>query len=458
MKRIIPISAFALVLLLPAGCGIYTKYQRPETSFADSLYRSQPAAVQADGSSLADLSWNELFADPQLKQLIMQGLKNNTDLRIARSKVREAEAALTASRLAFVPSVSVGADGSIKHYTSGSTSKSYSANLSVGWELDIFGRLRNAKRGAAAALEQSQAYAQAVQTQLVAAIANSYYTLLMLDEQLRISRRTLDNWEKNIRALAALKRAGKTNETAVLQAKANRLDVERSALTLEKQISEQQNALCSLLGIVPQTIVRTTLAEQQFPKKLAVGLPLQLVNRRPDVRQAEYALATAFYAANEARSAFYPNITLGGSAGWTFGSSTVADPGTWLLSALGSLVQPIFAKGQNRARLKVAKEQQEQALVQFKQQLLDAGIEVNNALILWQKALQRLDVDKKRIVHLRAAVWNTTLLMKYGQTNYLEVLTAQQNLLQAELAEASDKYDEIQGIISLYHALGGGTK
>lgn len=458
MKRIFLNSAFTLVLLLPAGCGIYTKYQRPETAFADSLYLLQTKTDKADTTSLADLSWRELFSDSQLRELITKGLNNNTDLRIARSKVREAEATLKASRMAFFPSVSFDADGSVKHHTAGSTSKSYSAAISAGWELDIFGRLRNAKKGAAAALEQSYAYEQAVQTQLIATIANSYYTLLMLDEQLRISRRTLDNWEKNIRALAALKRAGKTNETAVLQAKANRLDVERSALTLEKQIAEQQNALCSLLGIVPQTIKRATLAEQQFPKTLSVGLPLQLVNRRPDVRQAEYALAEAFYATNAARSAFYPKITLGGSAGWTFGSNTIADPGTWLLSALGSLAQPVFANGQNRTRLKIAKEQQEQALVRFKQQLLDAGIEVNNALTLWQTSLQRLDVDKKRIVHLRAAVWNTTLLMKYGQTNYLEVLTAQQNLLQAELAEASDKYDEIQGVISLFHALGGGTK
>ena len=292
----------------------------------------------------------------------------------------------------------------------------------------------------------------------MATIADSYYTLLMLDQQLAISRRTLDTWEENIRTMEALKRAGKTNEAAVLQAKSNRLSVEGSVLTLTRQIAQQQNSLCALLGVTPHTIRRGELAEQSFPEVLHTGVPAQLLSRRPDVRQAEMNLAQAFYNTNAARSEFYPKITLGGTLGWSSAGAAIANPSSWILNAVAGLVQPVFAKGQNKARLRTAQARQEQALLQFRQSLLDAGTEVNNALIQWQTAKERLEIDKRQIVHLRAAVWNTKLLMKHGLTNYLEVLTAQQNLLQAELTEISDKYAEIQGVIHLYHALGGGVE
>ena len=297
-----------------------------------------------------------------------------------------------------------------------------------------------------------------MQTRLVATVADSYYTLLMLDEQLQISRRTLTTWQENIRTLSALKRTGKTTEAAVLQARANKLEVEGSILTLEKRIGELENTVCALLGIAPVKLERGVLADQHFPDSLSAGLPLSLVGNRPDVREAEFALMQSFYATGEARSAFYPRITLSGTIGWTNHAGTISNPGTWLFNAVGSLVQPLFHKGENVARLKIARAKQQEALLQFRQSLLDAGNEVNNALILWQTARKRLGIDRKRILNLKAAVWNTKLLMKYGRTHYLEVLTAQQKLLQAELAESEDRYDEIQGVITLYHALGGGTK
>ena len=438
------------------ACGLYTAYRRPDTPFVDSLYMQADSVVGRE-HSLAALSWQELFTDPMLQGLIRKGLENNTDLRVARLRVAEAEAALDAARKSLFPSVTAGASAG----WSGDPSRfSYSAAPSFAWEADIFGRLTNAKRSAAAALESGEAYCRAVQTQLIATIANSYYTLLMLDEQLEISRRTLDTWEESIRSLEALKRGGKTNEAAVLQAKANRLSVEGSALTLMKQIRQQEYSLAALLGCVPFTVERSSLEAQKFPKELSTGVPLQLLDRRPDVRQAEMELAQACYAVNIARASFYPSVTLSGTLGWSGSSgASIKDPASWILNALLQLTQPIFAQGQNKARLKTAQARQEQALLKFRQSLLDAGTEVNFALIEWQTALKRLEVDKKQILNLRGAVWNTRLLMRHStNTNYLEVLTAQQNLLQAELTETTDRYNEIQSIISLYRALGGGSE
>ena len=452
MKRII----IGLLLLTGlSGCHIYRTYERPELSGVDSLYRVP--AMTEDTMSLADFSWKELFTDTVLQQLIEKGIANNTDLNIARLKVREAEALLTSSKLAYLPSVSLTPQGTIKSIEGNSPTKTYNLAASADWELDIFGRLTNAKREAKAVLEQSQAYKQAVQTQLIATIANSYYTLLMLDKQLDISRRTAEIWAENLRVMKALKKAGQTTEMAVAQIEASKLSVDASLLSLEQQITEVENSLSSLLGVVPQRIDRSTLDMQSFPDTLSVGVPLQLLQRRPDVRQSEAALAEAFYTTNRAYSAFYPAITLSGSAGWTKAAGAIiSNPGEWLFSAVGALVQPLFNRGQNIANLKVAKARQEEALLTFRQTLLNAGTEVNDALLQWQVARRRLDLDRQQIISLQSAVRSSELLMRHSSQNYLEVLTARQTLLDAELSAVSDRFEEIQGVINLYHALGGG--
>lgn len=451
MKRII----IGLLLLTGlSGCHIYRTYERPELSGVDSLYRVP--AMTEDTMSLADFSWKELFTDTVLQQLIEKGIANNTDLNIARLKVREAEALLTSSKLAYLPSVSLTPQGTIKSIEGNSPTKTYNLAASADWELDI-GRLTNAKREAKAVLEQSQAYKQAVQTQLIATIANSYYTLLMLDKQLDISRRTAEIWAENLRVMKALKKAGQTTEMAVAQIEASKLSVDASLLSLEQQITEVENSLSSLLGVVPQRIDRSTLDMQSFPDTLSVGVPLQLLQRRPDVRQSEAALAEAFYTTNRAYSAFYPAITLSGSAGWTNAAGAIiSNPGEWLFSAVGALVQPLFNRGQNIANLKVAKARQEEALLTFRQTLLNAGTEVNDALLQWQVARRRLDLDRQQIISLQSAVRSSELLMRHSSQNYLEVLTARQTLLDAELSAVSDRFEEIQGVINLYHALGGG--
>lgn len=446
MKKIlIPII---ILLVTMNSCALYKHHERPDITFVDSLYNRIPTAD--DYESIASLTWRELFADTLLQDLIELGLKNNTNLEIARLKVEQAEATLKTSKLALFPSVSFSAQANANGNGLG-----YTLAPNASWEIDAFGRLHNSKQGAEAALAATEAYQQAVQTQLIATIADAYYTLLMLDEQLGISKRTLNTWEENIRTLSALKRAGKTNEAAVLQAKASKVNVEASILTLKKQIIEQENSLSALLGLVPQEFERNKLSQQIFPDTLLMGLPLSSLINRPDVRQAEYKLVEAHYATNVARSYFYPSITLSGNAGW---SGISGDPGDWIFNAVASLVQPIFNQGKNKARLKISESQRQEALLNFKQTLLDAGTEANNALIAWQTARKRLDSDKLQIMYLKGAVFNTQLLMKNGQATYIEVLSAQKNLLQAELTETNDKYIEIQSVITLYHALGGGLE
>ena len=442
-KLIYKIIIVAAAILTLGSCSMYREYERPKLHYLDSLYRRLPDLQ--DSSSIAELSWREFFADTTLQEWIRLGISFNTDLSIARFKVDQAQATLHAARRAFFPSASLSAEAGIN-----GESMSYSLTPSFSWEADIFGKMTNAKRSAAAAVEQSVAYKQAVQTQLIATIAETYYTLLMLDAQLAVSQRTQKTWEENIRTLEALKMAGKTNEAAVLQAKANMLDVQNSIYVLYKKIFETENAFSSLIGIVPIIIDRGTLEGQEFIEHLSGGLPAEILGNRPDVRQAELQLKQAFYATNQARASFYPTVKLDGFLRF--------DPSGFITDLGASLLQPLYARGLNNAQLRRAEAQQKIALYEFRQKLLDAGIEVNNALVALKTAQSMVKIDKKQIVHLQAAVWNTQLLMKHGNTNYLEVLTAQQKLLQAELSEISDRSEEIRSVINLYHALGGGYK
>lgn len=452
MKMFIRINIYGLLIGLMAivsSCGVYSKYEREQMHFVDSLYRRMDTSGM-DSISTAAVSWDQIFTDAILQEWIKLGLEYNTDLKVAEMKLVESQANLMAARRALLPNLSFAASGGV--YPG-----SFNAQLNSSWNADIFGSLRNSRRKAEAALQQTQAYKDHVKTQLVATIANSYYMLLMLDEQLNISRRTLKTWDENIRAMEALKRAGKTNEAAVLQAKANKLSVEANVLNLEKEVLSVENSLCALLGTVPMSIMRGKLEDQTLPDALDAGVPAELLSRRPDVRQAEMALVQCFYDVNIARAAFYPNLTLSGALGWTTGNgSIVLDPGSLITNLIASVGQPIFNRGALKAQKEAAEARYKQAVYSFRQSLLDAGVEVNNAITLWQTSKKRVELDKKQIVNLQAAVWNTQLLMKHGNANYLEVLTAQKNLLQAELSEVSDRFGEFQSVINLYHALGGG--
>lgn len=438
---------------LMTGCSIYKPYSRPEVQ-TEGLYRDLEET--RDTASIATLGWRNLFSDKNLQALIEKGLERNTNLRVAHIRVKAAEAVLMNARLSYLPSVVLTPDGSISGTEGAKAIKTYNLAASASWEIDLFGKVTNAKREALAALEGSRAYRQAVETQLIATIANSYYMLLMLDRQLIISEQTLITWKETEHSIEALKRAGKSNDAAVLQAKANRLALEASVVSIRKSIRETENVLSALLADTSHDIMRGALQKQQFPDTLSAGLPIQLLANRPDVRQAEWNLAQAYYATNAARSAFYPSLTLSGSTGWTNNvSGVVVNPGSWLFSAVGSLMQPLFNKGTNIANLRQAKARQEEALLLFQQSLLDAGKEVNNALTRWQSARIRIDYVNQQIMTLQEAVRKTELLMQHTSINYLEVLTARQRLLEAELTQAQDKFEEIQGVIDLYHAVGG---
>ena len=459
-KRIIQRSSGATFTIPPRGLTVINESGLYSLMLSCRLASGKRFKRWITAEVLPTIRKNGFYiTDPLLQQHIDSGLKNNADMRIALLKVKEAEAALLSSKMTYLPSLSLGADGSVGQFKGESTPKSYSLAMSASWEIDLFGKILNEKRGAEAVLWQNTSYSQAVQTQLIATIANSYYMLLMLDEQLAISRRTSENWSDYVRTLQALKTFGTVNDAAIAQAEASQLSLEGSVLSLQQQIQSVENSLSVLLGKVPGRIERTSLDEQNFPTELSAGVPLQLLGNRPDIRQAEATLAQAYYATNVARAAFYPNISLSGTAGWTnSGGAGIVNPGGWLLNAVGSLLQPIFNRGQNIANLKIAKAQQEEALISFQQSILDAGAEVNDALTQWQTAQQRLVLDEKQIASLQRAVKSTQLLMDYGSTNYLEVLIAQQDLLQAELTMVEDKFNEIQGVINLYHALGGGKE
>ena len=455
MKR--NIITLAITTLMLSSCGIYTKYQ-PATTVPEDLFGAAET-VSDTIHNIAKLNWRQLFVDPHLQSLIEQGLRNNTDLQSAHWRVEEARASLSSARLAYLPSFAFSPQGTVSSFDKGKAGQSYSLPITSSWEIDIFGRLPNATRRAKALYIQSQEYEIAVKTQLIANLANTYYTLLMLDAQLTISEETEVKWKESVRVMQALKNAGQGNEAGLAQTEATYYSICTTVLDLKEQIRQAENSLCLMLGETPQFIRRGTLDGQVLPQDLSVGIPLQLLANRPDVRSSELALAQAFYTTNEARSAFYPSITLSGSAGWTNGvGEVVMNPGKLLLSAVGSLTQPLFNKGQNIARLKIAKAQQEEAKLSFTQTLLNAGAEVNNALKQNQTARDKSDLYQRQISSLQTAVTSTQLLMQHGNSTYLEVLTAQQTLLTAQLTQVSNRFQEIQGIINLYQALGGGRE
>ena len=454
-KHIILLSAAGLLF---SSCGVYTKY-KPATEVPDGLYGEEiatfteslagsPAATEDSlDLGLGGMDWHELFTDPHLQALIGQGLQNNTDYQSAQLRVEEAEATLLSAKLAFLPSFALAPQGTVSSFDSHKATQTYSLPVTASWELDVFGRMRNAKKQSKALYAQSQDYRQAVRTQLIAGIANTYYTLLMLDQQLAISRQTEETWRETVASTRALMNAGMANESAVSQMEATYYQVQTSVLDLEEQINQVENSLALLL------------AEQQFPVGFSIGIPVQMLSCRPDVRSAERTLEAAFYGTNAARSAFYPSITLGGSAGWTNSAgSMIVNPGKFLASAVGSLTQPLFARGQVIAQYRIARAQQEEASLAFQQTLLNAGSEVNDALTAWQTSLSKSELLDKQVASLQTAARSTSLLMEHGNTTYLEVLTARQTLLNAQLAQTANRFSEIQSLINLYKALGGGQE
>ncbi len=445
-----------------SSCGIYTKYQ-PQTEVSDRLYGdsvlNKAVAEYEDSTSLGFMDWRELFTDPHLQELIERGLNQNTDYLVAEQRVTEAQATLKAARLAYLPSFAVSPQGSVSSFNNGKAVQTYSVPPNMSWEIDIFGKLRNAKQQAKALYAKSKDYKQAVRTQLIANISNIYYTLITLDQQLSLSVKTEEAWRETLETAKALMKAGRYDEAGVSQMEAAMHSVHASVLELKSQIAQTENSMAILLGETPRHYARGNADDIKTPETFKVGVPLQMLEARPDVRQAQRSLEYAFYGVNLARSAFYPSLTLSGSVGWTNSSGmSIINPGRLIASALGSIVAPVFTKGQNEAQLKIAKAQQEEARLAFTQTLLNAGKEVNDALTAYRTAADKEETLAAQVEALKKALESTTLLMDHGTNTYLEVLTARQTLLAAEISQSANKLAKMQGIINLYQALGGGQE
>lgn len=441
-------------LMLVCSCSVYKTFKSPKLHTANLC--GEDIRTQ---DSLANLpAWKEVFADSLLQQLIEKGLTANIDLQVARLKIEQAEARLMASRLAYLPAFLITPEGSISKGKDEGAVKSYNLPLTMQWEVDLFGKLRNNKLQAHAQLLHSSEYAQMVQVQLVASIANNYYTLLMLDEQLRLIRQSTRNQKENLEVIIAMKEAGMQTEAAVNQASADYYNVMSSEKEIMKQIRLVESCIALLVNETPHTIARASTGEVMAVNiDYTVPISLLALANRPDVKQAEYALEGSFYGVNIARSAFYPTISLGGSVGWTNNLGVIANPGSMLLSAIGSLTQPLFNKGVNRANLKIAKYQYEQSLLQFEKALLTAGSEVNDALITCQSSMEKKFLRQQQVESSLKAYENCQDLMRHSSTTYLEVLVAQSVSLQSQLMLAADWFEGVQGQINLYKALGGGV-
>ena len=455
---------FMSAALLLSSCGLYNKYERPEVDtkglVRDTQSLTDTLAVR-DTTSFGNMPWRSVFTDPQLQALIQQGLDNNPDLLNAALNVQMVNEALKVAKLAFLPSVALSPQGTLASFDGAAASKTYSLPISASWNVDLFGNLLSQKRSAQMQLIATQDYQTVVKTNVISAIANLYYTLLMIDRQLEIvtdmEQLTKETWDKM--QFMHDNRVG-YRSTAVQSAEAAYYQVQTQHVDLLRQMRETENSLSLLLGQPGQAISRGKFDGQSLPTELSTGVGIQMLANRADVHSYEMALAQCFYDVQTARSRFYPNITITGTAAFTNSAGgAVVNPGKWLLSAVGSLTQPIFQHGQIVAGLKVAKMQYEQAFNNWQNSIYKAGNEVSNALVAYNSYSQKAELDGKRVEVLKKNVEDTKKLMESStNTPYLEVITAQSNLLNAEISEVSSQLSKMQAVVSLYQALGGGAK
>ena len=467
------IFAAAAVSLLLTGCGIYNKYEQKTQTPADIFGNSQEMKSATGEISIAQMSWREFFTDPLLQKLIEQVLANNTDLNSARIAVEKSQASLTAAKLAYLPALQLAPQGTLSKFDKNPWSKTYDLPLQLSMDIDVFGSITNKKRAAKAVLLQAQMQQEAVRANLISITAQQYFLLQVLDRQLEILTQTDSLWNKSLDTEKALWENGKAYSTAVNQMEASYLNVKTQIVDTRRYIQSIENAICQLLALTPQHINRqkwgnTTLhhadaqgdgADQMFDTKyLHIGIPAQMLEYRPDIRMANHAMEEAFYNTQAARSAFYPQITLNGSVGWTNNAGEIVNPGKLLLSAIGQLTQPIFARGRLIAGKKIAQLTEEDLQKKYVQTVINAGNQVNEAMADCMAAREKNTYYQRQVQVLREAYTGTHELMDNGKASYLEVLTAQESLLNAQLDQAMNMYDAAEAVIALYIALGGGSK
>lgn len=446
-----------------SSCGLYNKYERPDNIdtkgiIRDAVSNTDTLAVN-DTTSFGNLPWQSVFTDPQLQALIQQALEKNVDLQNAALNVKMIESTLLISKLAFLPSVAINPQGTLSSWDGAKTSKTYQLPVAASWSVDLFGNLLSVKRNAQMQLLATRDYQMAVKSQIVTGVANLYYTLLMLDRQKEIldemEKITKETWDM----MALQMQYGRARSTSVQSAEASYYSVKSQAADMTRQIRETENSLCLLLNQPGRQIKRSTIDAQQLPTEFSTGVGIQLLNNRPDVHAAEMKLAACFHDVQTARSRFYPSIKISGAATYTNSAgASIINPGKWLLSAVGSLTQPIFANGQLIAGLKVAKAQQEQAFNSWQNAVFKAGNEVGNALVSYNTYSEKSEYDAKNIDLYTKNVEDTRQLYMSSGTTYLEVISAQANLLNAQISKVTDDFYKMQAVVSLYSALGGGTK
>ena len=461
-NRIFKSFNFLIAVSLLSGCGLYNRYERPEVDtkglVRDTVSITDTLAV-ADTTTFGNLPWRSVFTDPQLQALIQQGLDNNPDLLNAALNVHMVNEGLKVAKLAFLPSVALSPQGTLQSFDGAAATKAYTLPVSASWNVDLFGNLLSVKRSAQMQLIATKDYQTVVKCNIISSIANLYYTLLMLDRQLEIvidmEQLTKETWEKM--KFMHENRVG-YRSTAVQSAEAAYYQVQTQRIDILRQTREIENSISLLIGQPGQTIPRSTFADQSLPSEFSTGVGIQMLANRADVHANEMALAQCFYDIETARSRFYPSITISGTAAFTNNNGLV-NPGKWLLQAVGSLVQPIFQHGQIVAGLKVAKDKYEQAFNTWQNSVYKAGNEVSNALSSYNGYADMVVLDAKRVAVLKQNVADTRKLMESSSnTTYLEVISAQSNLLNAEINEVSDQFRKMQSVVNLYQALGGGAK
>ncbi len=468
MKKTVIMFAASLLL---TGCGLYQKYEKTVQE-PDDIFGSATAGVsEGDGTSVAQTSWREFFTDPYLQRLIEQALENNTDLNTARINIEKSELSLRTARLAYLPSLYFTPQGTLSSFDGSKASKSYNLQMQTSVDIDLFGAITSKKRAAKAVVMQAQMSEEATRANLVSTLAQQYYRLMLLDRELEILNQTDSLWKASLDTQKALYENGQSYSTAVNQQESSWLSVKTQIVDIKRAIRSTENAICSILCITPQHIERAywgaedryhTSAEDRrmFENRyLRVGVPALMLEQRPDIRMANYCMEEAFYNTQKARAAFFPSISLSGAAGWTnSGGGLIADPGALLLQAVASLSQPLFARGQIKANYRSAQLTEENLKKKYVQTVIDAGNDVNEAIADCQSAREKHDYYHRQVEVLHEAYSGTHELMDNGRASYLEVLTAQESLLSAQLSEAENLYSGAQAIIALYIALGGATK
>ncbi len=450
-------------LFLLSSCQVVNKYKSPEIDSANLFRGENPT----DTTSIANIPWREYFTDTSLQTLIAEGLEKNFDLLVAISRIKQAEANLGMARAAYLPSFSLAAQDTYSRYSIKDGQKDvlgYSGNqitmgLTATWEVDLWGKLNRQSRAKYAQYLSSHAYRNLVQTSLIANIATTYYSLLAMDEQLKIMEENVGLLQESVSTMQALKDAGMLNSAAVEQSKSLLYSTQIGIPTLKNLIRHTENTLCLMLGRKPGVIERTSIQNQTVPETLQYGVPAQMLAKRPDVQQAELAFRSAFELTNVAQASFYPSLTL--NSGSVFGYNAVDFakffiPENLVLNLVGGLTQPLFAKKQLTGNLKIAKAQQEQALLNFQQTVLNAGKEVSDILYGFQNSLSKNEIRNKQVESTKTSVYYTQELLKAGEANYTEVISAEANMLQAKLGQVNDKLEQLNYTVSLYRALGGG--